>query len=69
MTLSKYKNTDLSSFNDVEVCFKVPLEYHAGLVVKSPKHERVLELLDAYATRLTNDYATVVEAKKVDTFH
>ncbi len=69
LTLSKYKNPDLSSFSDEEVCFTVPLEYHAGLIVKSDKQERVLELLDNYATRLTNDFATVVAQKEVKKFH
>ncbi len=69
LTLSKYEHPDLSAFNDEEVCFNVPLKYHAGLIVKSPKHERVLELLEDYATRLNNDFATVVDAKKVDKFH
>ena len=69
LTLSKYEHPDLSAFNDKEVCFNVPLKYHAGLIVKSPKHERVLELLEDYATRLNNDFATVVDAKKVDKFH
>ena len=69
LTLSKYQNPDLSSFCDEEICFTVPLEYHAGMVVKSPKKERVLELLDDYATRLTNDFATVVAQAEVKNFH
>lgn len=69
LTLSKYQKPDLSSFSDEEVCFTVPLEYHAGMVVRSPKKERVLELLDDYATRLTNDFATVVAQAQVKNFH
>ncbi len=69
LTLSKYQHPDLSSFNDEEVCFRVPLEYHAGLIVQSDKHERVLELLDSYADRLTQDFATVVEQKEVKDLH
>jgi hypothetical protein len=61
LTLSKYQNSDLSSFSDPEVCFKVPLEYHAGLIVKSAKSERVLELLNDYVDRLVADYAVVVK--------
>ena len=38
LTLSKFEHPDLSSFSDEEVCFKVPLEYHAGLIVNSDKH-------------------------------
>jgi len=69
LTLSKYQHPDLSSFNDEEICFRVPLEYHAGLIVQSDKHERVLELLDNYADRLTQDFATVVEQKEVKDLH
>lgn len=69
LTLSKFQHPDLSSFSDPEVCFRVPLDYHAGLIVKSDSSERVLELLDNYANRLTTDFATVVEQKKVDKLH
>ena len=69
LTLSKYQHPDLSSLNDEEVCFRVPLEYHAGLIVQSEKQARVLELLDSYADRLTQDFATVVEQKEVKDLH
>jgi hypothetical protein len=69
LTLSKFENPDLSAFNDDEVCFRVPLEYHAGLIVNSDKHEKVLELLDNYADRLVTDFATVAKAPKVKHLH
>jgi hypothetical protein len=69
LTLSKFQHPDLSSFSDPEVCFRVPLDYHAGLIVKSDSNERILELLDDYANRLTADFATVVKQKKVDKLH
>lgn len=69
LTLSKFQHPDLSSFSDPEVCFRVPLDYHAGLIVKSDSSERVLELLDDYAHRLTTDFAAVVEQKKVSNLH
>jgi hypothetical protein len=69
LTLSKFQHPDLSSFSDPEVCFRVPLDYHAGLIVKSDSNERVLELLDTYADRLAKDFATVVEQKKLDKLH
>ncbi len=35
-------------------------EYHAGLIIASPAHERVKALLDSYAERFYQDfYATV----------
>ncbi|TDQ18752.1 ATP-grasp domain-containing protein [Algoriphagus boseongensis] len=69
LTLSKYEHPDLSSFDDSEVCFRVPMNYHAGLIVKSPKQERVLELLDDYATRFANELSTSAEAPEVKKFH
>lgn len=69
LTLSKFQHPDLSSFSDSEVCFRVPLDYHAGLIVKSDSSERVLELLDDYANRLTTGFATVVEQNKVEKLH
>ena len=69
LTLSKFEKPDLSSFSDQEVCFTVPLEYHAGLIVKCDKHERVLELLENYADRLINDFATVAAQAKVKHLH
>jgi hypothetical protein len=69
LTLSKFEHPDLASFSDEEVCFTVPLNYHAGLIVKSDKSERILELLDSYAERLITDFATVVAQKEVDKLH
>ena len=69
LTLSKFQHPDLSSFSDQEVCFKVPLEYHAGLIVKSDKQERVLELLEDYGGRLAIDFTAVVEQNKVTNLH
>ncbi len=69
LTLSKYEHPDLSGFDDEEVCFRVPLDYHAGLIVKSGKRERVLELLDRYADRLVNEFATVVAQAEIRKLH
>jgi ATP-grasp domain len=69
LTLSKFQHPDLSSFNDQEVCFRVQLDYHAGLIVKSDKKERVLELLDDYADRLVRDFASVAAQEKTKEFH
>lgn len=69
LTLSKFENPDLSSFNNSEVCFKVPLKYHAGLIVKSDNRSKVMELLDDYATRLVKDYATIGKQVNVNKLH
>lgn len=69
LTLSRFQYPDLSSFSDLEVCFKVPLEYHAGLIVKSDKQERVLELLEDYKNRLVTDFTVVIQQKSVTKLH
>ena len=69
LTLSKFQHPNLESFSDPEVCFKVPLEYHAGLIVKSDKQERVLELLEDYGNRLATDFTAVVKQSKVTNLH
>jgi hypothetical protein len=69
LTLSKFEHPDLSGFNDSEVCFRVPLEYHAGLIVKSDNHARVRELLDDYAERLIRDFATSAQQQAVNKLH
>lgn len=69
LTLSKFQDPDLSAFDDPEVCFRVPLDYHAGLIVKSDKHARVRELIDDYAERLSQGVSSVAEQEKVKKFH
>lgn len=69
LTLSKFQHPDLSSFDDPEIFFRVPLDYHAGLIVKSKSRERILELLDDYAERLTKDFSTSAAAPEVKKFH
>jgi biotin carboxylase len=69
LTLSKFQHPDLSIFDDKEVCFIVPLDYHAGLVIKSASHTRIIELLDEYAEKLVSDFATTVQQEAVKKFH
>ncbi|WP_293872115.1 ATP-grasp domain-containing protein [Flavobacterium sp.] len=69
LTLSKFEHPDLSNFNDTEVYFRVPLEYHAGLIVKSDNPARIRELLDDYAERLSKDFATVAKQETTKKLH
>ncbi|MFT7350672.1 MAG: biotin carboxylase [Flavobacterium sp.] len=69
LTLSKIEKPDLSSFDAKEVVFKVPLDYHAGLIVQSKKRERVLELLEDYAEKLTTEFATSITQEKLTRLH
>lgn len=69
LTLSKFQHPDLSSFDDPEVYFRVPLDYHAGLIVKSKNQDRIMELLDSYAERIAREFSTVADAPELKKFH
>ena len=69
LTLSKFENPDLGSFNDPEIYFRVPLKYHAGIIVKSKDQKRVKILLDDYTERLAREFSTVADAPEVKKFH
>ncbi|WP_297335625.1 ATP-grasp domain-containing protein [Algoriphagus sp.] len=69
LTLTHLQNPDLSSFDDPELFFRVPMEYHAGLIVRSKDRKRLRTLLDNYALRLSEEYSTSAAAPKVKKFH
>ena len=69
LTLSKQEYPDLTGFNDSEVCFIVPLAYHAGLIVKCDDHAQVRKLLDDYAERLIKDFATSAHQETAKKLH
>jgi len=60
LSLAKQETPDTSSYNDEEIVYRVKKRHHAGLIIRSPKHERVNELLDSYAQRFVDDFVAVV---------
>lgn len=57
VSLTKQEWPDDSQFNDAEIAWRMTgMDYHIGLIVRSKKRERVLELLDQYADRIRHDY-------------
>lgn len=69
LTLSTCEHPDLSSFNDPEVYFRVPLAYHAGLIVKSTNQDKVMQLLADYAVRIDEEFSTIANAPELKKFH
>ncbi|MGA9461560.1 MAG: ATP-grasp domain-containing protein [Terracidiphilus sp.] len=49
LCLAKTAEPDTSSFNDPEIVLRMKKLHHAGLIVRSPKPQRVAELLDRYS--------------------
>lgn len=65
VSLTRQEWPDTSQFNDPEIAWRMTdMSYHIGLIVKSPKRKRVLELLDDYATRIQRDYHASAPAPK-----
>jgi predicted ATP-grasp superfamily ATP-dependent carboligase len=59
VSLARQETPDTSAYNDPEIVYRVPKHHHAGFVLKSPKAERIDELLDSYSARIRDDfYAT-----------
>jgi len=57
-SLARQEWPDLSEFADPEVVWRLAKRHHAGLIVTSPRRERVAELVDSYARRLAENYST-----------
>ena len=52
LCLAKTAEPDTSSFNEPEIVLRMKKLHHAGLIVRSPKPQRVAELLDRIQPRI-----------------
>ena len=55
-SLSRQESPDTSGFSDPEIVWRLSKRHHAGLIVKSPSHARVTQLLDDYARRFAEEF-------------
>lgn len=60
LSLSRQEHPDTSSYDDPEIVYRVKKCHHAGLIVRSPKLERVEELMTQYAVRFADDFVAIV---------
>lgn len=60
LSLARQEYPDTASYTDPEIVYRVKKRHHAGLVVRSPKLDRVTELLDQYARRFVEDFSAVL---------
>ena len=56
LSLARQEYPDTFSYNDPEITYRVKKYHHAGFIVKSPREERVRELLDSYEKRFAVDF-------------
>jgi biotin carboxylase len=59
VSLAKQEHPDISAFADPEIVWRMQRPHHVGMIIKSPRRERVAELLDQYVERVKKDFATV----------
>ncbi|HYG11771.1 MAG TPA: ATP-grasp domain-containing protein [Pyrinomonadaceae bacterium] len=59
LSLARQQWPDTSGYTDAEIVYRVRKPYHVGLVVRSPDHARVRELLDDYARRFADEFIAV----------
>jgi len=60
LSLAKQESPDTSGYTDSEIVYRVRKRHHAGIIVRSPRLERVTELLDEYGRRFVDDFVAVV---------
>jgi len=64
VSLAKQEHPDTSAFDDPEVVWRMnDKPHHIGLIVRSPSHARVGELLASYVERVRRDHLAVAPPK------
>ncbi len=56
VSLSRFKEVDMSSFTESEIAWVMKKDHHIGLIVASDKAARITELLDQYAEKIKNEF-------------
>lgn len=56
VSLARQEQPDTSHYTDPEIVWRMERKNHVGLIVRSPEHQRIRELLDNYAARVQQDF-------------
>jgi biotin carboxylase len=64
LSLARQEDPDTAAYTDPEIFYRVKKQHHVGLVVRSPKLDRVLELMDQYARRFAGDFSAVIPPRE-----
>ena len=59
LCLAREAEPDTAAFNAPEVVYRMKRHHHAGLIVRSPKAERVQSLLEEYAQRFAEQFLAI----------
>jgi hypothetical protein len=63
VSLAKQERPDTGAFDDPEIVWRMDKRFHIGLIVRSPRHARVTELIDRYVERVRRDFLAVAPPK------
>jgi biotin carboxylase len=64
LALARQEWPDTSAFADPEIWHRVSRRHHVGLIVRSPSHQRVHELLGDYVARIARDFLAVLPPRQ-----
>lgn len=64
LALSKDEVPDTSGYDEPEIVYRVKKARHVGLIFHSKSRERVLELLETYSQRISDDFLAIAPAKE-----
>lgn len=64
LSLSRQEFPDTAAYDDDEIVYRVRKAFHVGLVVRSPKLDRVRELMDQYARRFADDFVAIAPPRE-----
>jgi len=64
VSLARQEWPDTAGYADPEVAWRLSKRHHAGLIVRSPRYERVTELLESYTRRFAEDFTAALPARQ-----
>ena len=67
LCLSHTAEPDTSAFDAPEIVHRMKKHHHAGLIVRSPRPERVAELLEDYSGRFAQMFLATMPAPEKPT--
>ncbi len=62
ISLARQESPDLSAYTDPEIAVRLHKSHHAGVLLRSPSHARIEELVESYSGRFVQDFLAVVAA-------
>jgi biotin carboxylase len=62
--LARQESPDLGAYSDPEIVWRMEKSHHAGVIVKSPRKERIDQLLAAYTERFRHDFVAALPAAR-----